>query len=105
MKIISLNSRQLSTLGSPLLLGRKGYSRAIWASVSKKRLLIIRSPYGASIMPQDQDPWVLTLKCVESKLKLKQTLFGSWELTDEEAEASVIAKYETRIAAVKRKVD
>lgn len=56
-------------------------------------------------MPQDQDPWVLTLKCVESKLKLKQTLFGSWELTDEEAEASVIAKYETRIAAVKRKVD
>ena len=36
-------------------------------------------------------------------MQLWLTLFGSWELTNEEVEASVIAKYETR-AAVKRKV-
>ena len=37
-------------------------------------------------------------------IQLWLTLFGSWELTDEEGEASVIAECETRIAALKRKV-
>jgi hypothetical protein len=31
----------------PWLLGKKGFSRAICASVSQKRLLMIQSPFGA----------------------------------------------------------